>query len=110
MKIAILSKGGANYSTRRLKEVARARGHEVEIINYAKCYVSIEKNQISVDPRTFETSIPRVFAVGDVCNFDGKLKLIATGVGEAVTAVCFAKQALEPEAKFFPGHSSDRDA
>jgi ribosomal protein S6--L-glutamate ligase len=44
MKIAILSKGGANYSTRRLKETARARGHEVRVINYAKCYVSIEKN------------------------------------------------------------------
>ncbi len=44
MKIAILSKGGNNYSTRRLKEVAIARGHDVEIVNYAKCYVSIEKN------------------------------------------------------------------
>ena len=45
MRIAILSKGGANYTTRRLKEVAKARGHDVEVINYAKCYVSIEKNQ-----------------------------------------------------------------
>lgn len=45
MKIAILSKGSGNYTTKRLKEVARARGHEVRIINYAKCYVSIEKNQ-----------------------------------------------------------------
>ena len=39
-------KGGANYTTEaRLKEVALARGHSVEVINYAKCYVSIEKNQ-----------------------------------------------------------------
>ena len=37
MKIVILSKGPANYTTKRLKEVALARGHEVRIINYAKC-------------------------------------------------------------------------
>ena len=44
MKIAILSKGGANYSTQRLKQVAKERGHEVRIVNYAKCYVTVEKN------------------------------------------------------------------
>ncbi|HRJ26795.1 MAG TPA: NAD(P)/FAD-dependent oxidoreductase [Fimbriimonadaceae bacterium] len=70
--------------------------------------LTIEKNQILVDHR-FETSIPGVFAVGDVCSFDGKLKLIATGVGEAATAVCMAKTMLDPTAKLFPGHSSDRD-
>ena len=42
MKIVILSKGAANYSTQRLKEEALARSHEVRIVNYAKCYVSIE--------------------------------------------------------------------
>ncbi len=70
--------------------------------------VVIEKNQIVVDQR-FETALPGVFAIGDVCSFDGKLKLIATGVGEAATAVCFAKMRLDPEAKLFPGHSSDMD-
>jgi ribosomal protein S6--L-glutamate ligase len=44
MRIAILSKGSANYSTRRLKEEAIKRGHEVRVINYAKCYVTLEKN------------------------------------------------------------------
>lgn len=44
MNIAILSKGSKNYSTKRLKEVALAKGHEVRIINYAKCYVTVEKN------------------------------------------------------------------
>ena len=68
----------------------------------------IVKNQIVVDDR-YETCLPGVFAVGDVCAFDGKLKLIATGVGEAATAVCFAKTYLDPNAKLFPGHSSDMD-
>ncbi len=43
MNIIILSKGPGNYSSKRLKEVARARGHDVRIINYAKCYMTIEK-------------------------------------------------------------------
>lgn len=65
MKIAILSKGGNNYSTRRLKEVAVARGHDVEIVNYAKCYVSIEKNHPVVRYKGrsldhFDAIIPRI--------------------------------------------------
>ncbi len=71
--------------------------------------LEIEKNQIKVDER-FETNLPRVFAVGDVASYGTKLKLIATGVGEAATAVCYAKTYLDPGAKLFPGHSSDRDA
>jgi ferredoxin/flavodoxin---NADP+ reductase len=70
--------------------------------------LEIDKNQIKVDDR-YETNLPGVFAVGDVCAFPGKLKLIATGVGEAATAVCFAKTYLDPAAKLFPGHSSDMD-
>lgn len=68
----------------------------------------IEKSQIKVDSK-FETNLPGVFAVGDVCTFGEKLKLIATGVGEATTAVCFAKMRLDPAAKLFPGHSSDME-
>lgn len=43
MNIVILSKGSANYSTKRLKEEAVKRGHSVRVINYAKCYMTIEK-------------------------------------------------------------------
>ncbi len=43
MNIVILSKGPANYSTKRLKEEALARGHDVRVINYAKCYVTLER-------------------------------------------------------------------
>ncbi|HMS56963.1 MAG TPA: NAD(P)/FAD-dependent oxidoreductase [Fimbriimonadaceae bacterium] len=70
--------------------------------------LNIEKNQIVVDGN-FETNLAGVFAVGDVCSFPSKIKLIATGVGEAATAVCVAKQRLDPTAKLFPGHSSDME-
>jgi thioredoxin reductase (NADPH) len=68
--------------------------------------LQIEKNQIVVDHQ-MRTNLEGIFSVGDVCTFEGKLKLIATGVGEAATAVCLAKTMLDPNAKLFPGHSSD---
>ena len=43
MNIVILSKGAANYSTRRLKEEALARNHDVRVVNYAQCFMAIEK-------------------------------------------------------------------
>jgi thioredoxin reductase (NADPH) len=70
--------------------------------------MEIDKTQIVVNER-FETNLPGVYAVGDVCTFANKLKLIATGVGEATTAVCMAKMSLDPAAKLFPGHSSEMD-
>ena len=44
MNIVILSKGPANYSTRRLKEEAEMRGHTVRVVNYARCYVTMESS------------------------------------------------------------------
>ncbi len=43
MKIAVLSQGPGNYSTRRLIEEAAKRGHDVSVVNYAKCYVTVER-------------------------------------------------------------------
>lgn len=65
MKIAILSNGPGNYSTKRLKEVALSRGHEVTIVKYRECYASIEKNNPTVSYRgedlaTFDAIIPRI--------------------------------------------------
>jgi len=65
MNIAILSKGAANYTTKRLKEVAKARGHTVRIINYAKCYVAIEKDKPVIRYKGeslehFDAIIPRI--------------------------------------------------
>ena len=54
-----------------------------------------------------ETNLPGVYAAGDIAHFPGKLDLIATGVGEICIAVNFAKTRIDPEAKAFPGHSSN---
>jgi ribosomal protein S6--L-glutamate ligase len=65
MKIAILSNGPGNYSTKRLKEVAQKRGHEVRIIKYRDCYASIEKDNPTVsykgeDLGQYDAVIPRI--------------------------------------------------
>jgi ferredoxin/flavodoxin---NADP+ reductase len=61
---------------------------------------------IKVNSR-METNLPGIYAAGDVVTYDGKLKLIATGVGEAAIAVNHAKTYIDPHARAFPGHSSD---
>ena len=39
-----------------------------------------------MNTENFETSVPRVFAVGDICIYPGKLKLILSGFHEAALA------------------------
>jgi len=68
--------------------------------------LEIEGGSIKVDPM-MQTNIPGIFAAGDIAVFPGKLKLIATGFGEACIAVNFAKHLLDPKANIFPGHSSN---
>ena len=65
MKIAILSNGNANYSTKRLVEVAKARGHEVRVVKYKNAYASIEQNHPVLryrgkDLGGFDAIIPRI--------------------------------------------------
>ncbi|SFE87481.1 NAD(P)/FAD-dependent oxidoreductase [Alteribacillus iranensis] len=67
--------------------------------------VEIDKNSIVVNSK-METNIPGVYAAGDITTFDGKVKLIATGFGEAPTAVNNAKAYIDPAAKVQPLHST----
>lgn len=67
--------------------------------------LEIEKNSIVVNSK-METNIPGIYAAGDICTYDGKVKLIACGFGEAPTAVNHAKSYMDPKAKVQPLHSS----
>ena len=65
----------------------------------------IEKNTILVNSK-METNVPGIYAAGDICQYEGKVKLIACGFGEAPTAVNNAKSYIDPKAKVQPMHSS----
>lgn len=67
--------------------------------------LEIDKNSIVVNSR-METNIPGVYACGDICTYEGKVKLIATGFGEAPIAVNHAKQYIDPKARLQPKHST----
>lgn len=64
---------------------------------------------IAVDT-TMATSIPGVYAAGDVVRYQGKLNLIATGFGEAAIAANYCKNFIDPTSRVFPGHSSEKSA
>ena len=67
--------------------------------------LDIQKNSIVVNSK-METNIPGIYAAGDICTYEGKVKLIACGFGEAPTAVNNAKAYFDPNAKLQPMHSS----
>lgn len=67
MRIAILSRNIKLYSTSRLKEAAENRGHEVDVIDYMKCYLNINRNEPSIHLRSkelpaYDAIIPRIGA------------------------------------------------
>ncbi len=68
--------------------------------------LEITRRAIAVDT-TMKTARDRIYAAGDIAAYPGKVKLIATGFGEAATAVNNIAVVLNPDAHLFPGHSSD---
>lgn len=67
MKIAILSRNANLYSTKRLVEVGTKRGHEMVVIDHAKCDIVIEKRRPHImykgkELKDFDAVIPRIGA------------------------------------------------
>jgi thioredoxin reductase (NADPH) len=86
--------------------VVAALGFTADLGPLAEWGLTLDKRHIVVDSTT-ATNLPRVFAAGDISEYPGKVRLIATGFGEAATAVNNAAVAIDPAAHLFPGHSSD---
>lgn len=86
--------------------VVAALGFVVQPGPIAKWGLEMEGRQIKVDTR-METSLPGVFAAGDITEYPGKVKLISVGFGEAATAVNNAAALIDPGQPVFPGHSSE---
>ena len=59
--------------------------------------LNIDRKQICVDTEKFETSIPGIYAVGDINVYPGKKKLILSGFHEAALAAFAAAAYLNPE-------------
>ena len=67
MKLAILSRGPTCYSTRRLREAAETRGHEVKVLDTLKFAIDLEQGQPDLYFKTkrlstYDAVLPRVGA------------------------------------------------
>jgi thioredoxin reductase len=81
-------------------------GYVSDLGALAQWGLTLEKEEIVVNS-LMETGQPGIYAAGDVTTFPGKLKLIASGFGEAATAVNQAVHWIYPEKKVAPAHSSN---
>nr|WP_328806816.1 NAD(P)/FAD-dependent oxidoreductase [Streptacidiphilus fuscans] len=70
--------------------------------------LTVENHRIVVD-RAMRTNLPRVYAVGDICHYEGRVPLISVGFGDAATAANHAAVDLRPGSRLAPEHSTDRD-
>ncbi|MER5388734.1 NAD(P)/FAD-dependent oxidoreductase [Saccharopolyspora sp. NPDC002686] len=98
--------GGSERRVLPAQTVVAALGFTADLGPIEEWGLELDKRAILVDT-TMRTNRPRVYAAGDVAAYPGKVKLIATGFGEAATAVNNIAVELNPEAHLFPGHSSN---
>ncbi|KAA2263998.1 NAD(P)/FAD-dependent oxidoreductase [Solihabitans fulvus] len=98
--------GGADHKVLPAQTVVAALGFTTDLGPIETWGIELDHRAVRVDT-TMRTARDRVYAAGDVAAYPGKVKLIATGFGEAATAVNNIAVALNPEAHLFPGHSSN---
>lgn len=83
-------------------------GLKMNIEPIAQIGIELEKGLVNVDPTNMQTTIKSVFAVGDVCHYPGKLKLILTGFAEAALACHSAYKFVFPDKALHFEHSTTK--
>ncbi|KAJ1684242.1 hypothetical protein LUZ63_020535 [Rhynchospora breviuscula] len=104
-EVEITTKAG-EVLTRPAQAVVAALGFVADLGAMEAWGLDLEHRHIRVDS-SMRTNLPRVFAAGDITEYDGKVRLIAVGFGEVATAINNAATLIDPDAHVFPGHSSD---
>ena len=61
--------------------------------------LNIDKKTIEVNTENFETNVNRIFAIGDICSYPGKLKLILSGFHEGALAARGSFKYAKPDEK-----------
>nr|WP_240468046.1 NAD(P)/FAD-dependent oxidoreductase [Streptomyces dangxiongensis] len=100
---------GEEELTLPARTVVAALGFITNLGPIADWGLRMENRQIAVD-RAMRTNLPRVYAVGDICTYEGRVPLISVGFGEAATAANHAAVELRPGSRLAPEHSTDREA
>lgn len=92
---------GADGVTRRmpLDDLLVFFGLSPKLGPIAEWGLDIERKQLKVDTEKFSTSVPGIFAVGDINTYPGKKKLILSGFHEAALAAFAASEIVFPNKK-----------
>lgn len=71
-------------------------GLSMELGPIAGWGLNLDVNHIAINPATCETSVPGIFAIGDIATYENKLKLILSGFAEAAHAAHSAYKIVHP--------------
>jgi thioredoxin reductase len=105
--VVVIGAGGGSFQPKR-PPIAGIEPYEGKSVHYAvrkmdafrgKRCLALEDELIPVDTSTFETTIPGLFAIGDINTYPGKLKLILSGFHEAALMAQKAHRYVYPEKK-----------
>ena len=70
--------------------------------------LGLDQHRVAIDPATCQTNLPGVFAIGDVAQYPGKLKLILQGFSEAAMAAHALFSVVHPDQTVHFEHSTTR--
>jgi thioredoxin reductase (NADPH) len=104
-RVVVVENRTEEETTLEVDAVVAALGFTADLGPLRSWGIAHDGRHLIVDT-TGATSVPGVYAAGDVTTYPGKVPLIAVGFGEAATAVNNAAAWLDPTARVAPGHSS----
>ena len=82
-KIKVITKNNEETENFEVDYLLPFFGLKMELGPIANWGLNLDENLIKVDTEKFETSVPSIFAIGDINTYPGKLKLILSGFHEA---------------------------
>jgi thioredoxin reductase len=97
---------GADPVSLPAQAVVAALGFVADLGPLESWGLDLRRRHVLVD-RTMRTNLDRVYAAGDIADYDGKVKLISIGFGEAALAVNHIAHLVDPSRSLAPEHSSD---
>ncbi|MFI7025604.1 NAD(P)/FAD-dependent oxidoreductase [Micromonospora sp. NPDC049900] len=104
--VALAETGAGRQITVEAQEVVAALGFIADLGPMRDWGLELGRRHILVD-RSMRTNLDRVYAAGDIADYEGKVRLISVGFGEAATAVNNLVPLIDPTKSTVPGHSSD---
>lgn len=96
----VLQETGKEQNTMPCDAMLAFYGLTMKLGPVANFGINLHENLIPVETASFETNVPRIFAVGDINNYPGKMKLILSGFHEAALMAKKAFTYVYPDRRY----------